>query len=135
MKYKKYIIFDFDGTIYNSGPGVMKASRYALESFGIEVKNLNDLRGFNGPPLWDSFMKFYGFSREKADEAIKNTGSTIMFWVCMTVRYTPASRAVARPPCRRKNLVLATESPAVFPRVAYRSRSGRILRHYCWRNK
>ena len=71
MKYKKYIIFDFDGTIYNSGPGVMKASRYALESFGIEVKNLNDLRGFNGPPLWDSFMKFYGFSREKADEAIK----------------------------------------------------------------
>lgn len=70
MKNKNYILFDFDGTIYDSGPGVMKAARYALESYGIEVNRLNDLRCFNGPPLWNSFMDFYGFSWEKADQAV-----------------------------------------------------------------
>ncbi|MGI6577307.1 MAG: HAD hydrolase-like protein [Eubacteriales bacterium] len=71
MKDKKYIIFDFDGTIYDSGQGVMKGARYALESFGIKVEDLNELRGFNGPPLWDSFMEFYGFTWEQADMAVK----------------------------------------------------------------
>lgn len=68
---KKYIIFDFDGTVYDSGPGVMKGARYALESFGIKVADLDELRGFNGPPLWDSFMEFYGFTWEQADRAVK----------------------------------------------------------------
>lgn len=70
MKTKQIILFDFDGTIYDSGPGVMKSARYALESFGIEVGSLSELRGFNGPPLWDSFMEFYGFDWEKADLAV-----------------------------------------------------------------
>ncbi len=70
MTNKKFIIFDFDGTVYDSGPGIMKGARYALESFGIHVENLDDLRRFNGPPLWDSFMNFYGFSREEADIAV-----------------------------------------------------------------
>lgn len=70
MKNKKYIIFDFDGTIYDSGPGVTKSARYALESFGIKVESLEDLRPFNGPPLWNSFMEFYGFDWDKADKAV-----------------------------------------------------------------
>jgi len=71
MQNKKYIMFDFDGTIYDSGPGVMKSAKYALASFGIEVKELSELRCFVGPPLWDSFMDFYGLSRSQADQAVK----------------------------------------------------------------
>jgi len=71
MQNKKYILFDFDGTIYDSGPGVMKAAKYALESFGVRVEDLSELRRFCGPPLWDSFMVFYGFSREQADRAVE----------------------------------------------------------------
>jgi phosphoglycolate phosphatase len=71
MQNKKFIIFDFDGTIYDSGPGIMKGARYALESFGIEVNELSELRCFVGPPLWDSFMDFYGFSRTQADQAVE----------------------------------------------------------------
>jgi phosphoglycolate phosphatase len=71
MRSKKYVIFDFDGTIYDSGPGVMKAARYALESFGIKVGDLEELRCFNGPPLWDTFTEIYGFTREQANRAVE----------------------------------------------------------------
>ncbi len=33
MRYKS-VIFDFDGTLCNTGEGVMKSAKYALEAFG-----------------------------------------------------------------------------------------------------
>ena len=30
------ILFDLDGTLTESGPGIMKAGQYALRAFGIE---------------------------------------------------------------------------------------------------
>jgi len=41
MRYKS-VIFDFDGTLCNTGEGVMKSAKYALEAFGYSVpENLN----------------------------------------------------------------------------------------------
>lgn len=33
----KYILFDLDGTITNSGEGIMNCIRYALEQMGREI--------------------------------------------------------------------------------------------------
>lgn len=63
----EYILFDLDGTITDSGEGITKSVQYALKAFGISVDNLNDLNKFIGPPLKDSFKKFYGFDDEKAE--------------------------------------------------------------------
>lgn len=68
---KKYILFDLDGTLTDSEEGITKAVEYALHDFGIEVADRSDLRVFIGPPLTDSFMKYYGFSEEKALEGVK----------------------------------------------------------------
>ncbi len=68
---KKYILFDLDGTLTDSQEGITKAVEYALHAFGIEVKDRSSLRVFIGPPLTDSFRRYYGFSEEKALEGVK----------------------------------------------------------------
>lgn len=63
------ILFDLDGTLTDSGEGITKSVQYALEKYGIMEPDLDNLRKFIGPPLIDSFEKYYGFSREKAIRA------------------------------------------------------------------
>ena len=65
----KSILFDLDGTLTDSGEGIMKCAKLGLEHFGIEVPDINALRVFVGPPLRESFIKF-GVPEDKAEEAI-----------------------------------------------------------------
>lgn len=51
------ILFDLDGTLTESGPGIMKAAQYALRSYGIE-KPWQELSYFVGPPLSETFAAF-----------------------------------------------------------------------------
>lgn len=67
----EYILFDLDGTITDSGEGITKSVQYALKSFDINVEKLEDLNKFIGPPLKDSFKKFYNFDDEKAEIGLK----------------------------------------------------------------
>jgi phosphoglycolate phosphatase len=63
----EYILFDLDGTITDSGEGITKSVQYALKHFGITEDNLSNLNKFIGPPLKDSFKRFYNFDDEKAE--------------------------------------------------------------------
>lgn len=57
---KKYdaILLDLDGTIMDSGPGIMKSAQYALDHFGHPNEPEETLRRFVGLlwwiPLWES---------------------------------------------------------------------------------
>lgn len=62
---KEYLLFDFDGTLYDTVEGIAKSAQYALSKLGIEAE-LAELRCFAGPPLVDIFMERYGFSHETA---------------------------------------------------------------------
>ena len=66
----KAILFDLDGTLTDSGEGIMKSAVYALSHFGIDAPSEAELRTFVGPPLTDSFVRF-GVPRERAEEAIQ----------------------------------------------------------------
>lgn len=66
----KYILLDLDGTITNPAEGITKCFEYALNHFGIEVKNRTALEQYIGPPLRISFMEGFGFDEEKAMEAV-----------------------------------------------------------------
>lgn len=64
------LLFDLDGTITDSSEGITNSVMYALEKFGIVETDREKLCQFIGPPLSDSFQKYYQFSEEKALEAI-----------------------------------------------------------------
>lgn len=66
----KTVLFDLDGTLTDPGLGITNSVAYALKKYGIEVEEREKLYSFIGPPLNDSFKKYYGFSDEKAMEAI-----------------------------------------------------------------
>ncbi len=68
---KKYILFDLDGTLTDPKLGICTCAQYALKEFGIDEPDLDKLEPFIGPPLKDSFMKYYGLSAEQAEAAIE----------------------------------------------------------------
>lgn len=68
---KQYLLFDLDGTLTDTMVGITSSVQYALEKFGIHVRYLKELIPFIGPPLAESFQKFYGFSKEDAEKAIQ----------------------------------------------------------------
>lgn len=70
MDKKKAVLFDLDGTLIDSSEGITKSAQYALQHYGMEETDIGKLRRFIGPPLSGSFMKYYGFSKEQALEAV-----------------------------------------------------------------
>lgn len=71
MKYNA-VIFDFDGTICDTGEGILKSAKYALEAFGYETpEDYNELTYFIGPPLLITFQEKYGADASTADELVK----------------------------------------------------------------
>ena len=66
---KKTILFDLDGTLTDSGEGIINCATVALEHFGLPVPDRQTMRVFVGPPLHEIFVKF-GVPEEKADEAV-----------------------------------------------------------------
>ena len=65
----KSILFDLDGTLTDSGEGIINCAILALEHFKLPVPDRETLRVFVGPPLHETFMKF-GVPADKAEEAV-----------------------------------------------------------------
>lgn len=65
----KYILFDFDGTVFDTVEGITKSARYALNTLGLDAE-LNELRCFAGPPLDDMFLERYGGTPEQAKQFV-----------------------------------------------------------------
>ena len=67
----EYIFFDLDGTLTDPAIGITNAVMHALKKYGIAVSDRKELYKFIGPPLWDSFEKYCGFSKEEANAAVE----------------------------------------------------------------
>ena len=67
----EYIFLDLDGTLTDPSLGIINATLQALEYFGIHESDREKLGDFIGPPLYVSFAKHYGFSREQSQKAIE----------------------------------------------------------------
>ena len=66
---QKAIFFDLDGTLTDSGEGIINCAQLALRHFGLPVPSREEMRVFVGPPLDKTFIQF-GVPEEKAQEAI-----------------------------------------------------------------
>lgn len=71
MDRAQYILFDFDGTIVDTGEGITKGVAYALRQLGAKEETQQTLRKFVGPPLKESFMVLCGLDEAQTEEAIR----------------------------------------------------------------
>ena len=83
---KKTILFDLDGTLTDSGEGIINCALHALRSFGLPLPDRETMRVFVGPPLHETFVKF-GVPADQTDEAIRIYRS----------RYVPIGKFENRP--------------------------------------
>lgn len=67
----RYIFFDLDGTITDPGIGITNSVMYALDRYNIKVEDRSELYPFIGPPLHESFQRYFGFSEEESFRAVE----------------------------------------------------------------
>ena len=70
MRNYDIVLFDLDGTLTDSAPGILNSVRYACRKLGLEMPGEATLRKFLGPPLIDSFRELVGLSDTEADRAV-----------------------------------------------------------------
>lgn len=71
MRYNA-VIFDFDGTICDTGEGILKSAKYALDAFGYKTPDdYHVLTCFIGPPLLVTFQEEFGADANQAEELVK----------------------------------------------------------------
>lgn len=62
------VLFDLDGTLIDSGPGIISSITYALKNEGIKIPDKTEMRRFIGPPIQKGLMEICGLSKEKSKE-------------------------------------------------------------------
>ena len=110
-----HLLFDLDGTLTESGPGIMNSARYALSQYGITDVADSTLRKFIGPPLMDSFQNMFGFSEEKAREAMKKYREYFAEKGLFENSVYPEIReTLTELKARGKHLFVATSKPEIY---------------------
>lgn len=117
------ILFDLDGTLTDPGIGITNSVMHALKKYGIEVEDRASLYKFIGPPLIDSFEKYFGFSHE---EAIKSVDYYREYYkdkgIYENEVYAGIEELLKSLNKKGKKIILATSKPEPFAKE--------ILRHF-----
>ncbi len=69
MRKYDMLLFDLDGTLTDSAPGVYNGFCRALRSLGMEPPEFQDFKKCMGPPLTYSFKNFFGLEGERLEAA------------------------------------------------------------------
>ena len=86
MRNYDVILFDLDGTLTDSAPGILNSVRYACRKLGLPIPGEETLRRFLGPPLIASWTP----PAQTAPSA--PFGSISPRRACLRTRSTRASR-------------------------------------------
>jgi phosphoglycolate phosphatase len=66
---KSAVLFDLDGTLLDTTDGVLESAVHAAVSLGCEPLPHETMLHFVGPPIQESFMRYYGMDKAGAQEA------------------------------------------------------------------
>jgi phosphoglycolate phosphatase len=64
------VLFDLDGTLVDSAPGIHSSVRYAARELGLPEPTPEQLRAMVGPPLQDGFALVLGVPRADVGRAV-----------------------------------------------------------------
>lgn len=111
----QYILMDLDGTLSDPGTGITEAVAYALQHFHITIEDKTILYPFIGPPLKESFMKYYHLSELQTQEAItlyrKYYSEKGLY---QNALYKGTELLLQQLKTHNKTLMLATSKPTVY---------------------
>lgn len=117
------ILFDLDGTLTDSSPGIINSILYSLNKLGIHESDTDKLRKFLGPPLVDSFKEYYNFSQEKAETAVEYYREYFSTkGLLENAVYNGVTELLEKLKELGKTLIVATSKPEPF--------TNRILEHF-----
>lgn len=110
-----YLFWDLDGTLTDSGPGIINSVKYTLRKMGKEIPSEETLRKFIGPPLIYSFREYCNMSEEEAQLAVK----TYREYYAVTGLFENKVYEGIEPVLKKlqklgKKLVVATSKPEKF---------------------
>ena len=110
-----YLLFDLDGTLTDPGEGITNSVKYALNKQGISVADKKELYCFIGPPLSESFSKYYGFSMEESLKCVEYYreyyGDRGIF---ENLLFSGIAELLAELQSSGKNIILATSKPEFY---------------------
>ena len=66
MKHYELILFDLDGTLLDTSPGIFNSVRYAQAQLGLTPIADERLREFVGPPPKSMYQRIYGLNEDRA---------------------------------------------------------------------
>lgn len=119
----KYILFDLDGTLTDSAPGIIRCVQYALEKCGQGSWDSADLFRFIGPPLTDSFKDFCGMTDTEAAAALEYYRERfVRFGMFENSVYDGIPQLLETLRQAGKTLAVATSKPQLY--------AEKILEHY-----
>lgn len=117
------LLFDLDGTLTDPKPGITRAVQHALEGLGIAAPELEALTPFIGPPLLESFARYYALDGERGRRALalyrEYFGERGLYENAVYAGI-PALLAALR--ARGRRLLVATSKPTIY--------AERILAHF-----
>ena len=123
MKKYDVVLFDLDGTLTDPGVGITNSVAHALKKYGITVEDRKELYKFIGPPLHESFEKYYGFSKEEALKAVDYYREYYKVkGIYENSVYDGIENLLNELKDNGKKIILATSKPEVFAKE--------ILRHF-----
>ncbi len=121
--YYNYVFLDLDGTLTDPAEGITNSVAYSLTHYGITVENKKELECFIGPPLYASYEKYYGFSHDKAIEAVEKYREYFSNKGIFENRlYDGTKEFLGKLKKEGKKIILATSKPEVY--------AVRILEHF-----
>jgi len=115
MKNKRFLLFDLDGTVADSAPGVMDSVEYALTKMGLTPPDRTFLAKFIGPPLRFSFMEYIGLSAEDAEKGVALYREHYAEkGILNTSLFAGVAEFLKEAKDKGKVLMLATSKPEIF---------------------
>ena len=69
LQGRNAILFDFDGTVFDTVEGITKSIQHAIRKHGMDAE-LTELRCFAGPPLVDKFMEVFSVPETEAEQLV-----------------------------------------------------------------
>lgn len=64
------ILFDLDGTISDSAPGILESMTHTFRTVGVPVPDHETLMSFVGPPIMDTFRTAMGMDEAQAEHTL-----------------------------------------------------------------